>query len=1585
MNVKLSKYAEDGQLESADDAEFLRRKIGTEDTLDFTGIERVSTAFLDALLLGREPAQVRPLLLRAAGEVATTLDDWCERRRPSAAGAQPAPERIALAGISDEQGRFTPTRLAARLRAQLTQYIEAAYPLSDTTLIKARRRLLQSEEGGRLLAQDPFVETTPRYRGFSGGYDQLGLEPDIAEFLLRMSEPVDGGRALLYPGMYAHQAEALRSFLVEGRDVVVATGTGSGKTECFLVPTLASLRREAMKAPASFARRAVRCLILYPMNALVNDQMARLRLLFGDERLAASFRGLSDGARHPTFGMYTGRTPYPGPRDPLKDEERVKPLLEYYLKLDPETERHLRRLGRYPAKDLRRFLAAEKATVRTVQRGATKGQTRRQHNWRERLLTDPLDRELITRQEMVREEQSGQGAAPDILVTNYSMLEYMLMRPFERPIFEETRRWLEEPGSRFLLVIDEAHMYRGAKGAEVACLIRRLLARLQIIDRPEKLACIITSASLGDGDDAREKARRFAADLTGKQPGDFAVVFGQREAPTQAAPGEPALAETLAGIDLGAIHAGAEVGALRDGLAPLFAHLGARPEGETGDEVMRALWETLRDRPFINQVLRLTAGRAVALERLAESLFPGSDVARRACEVLLTLGTLARPGRDEPGLLPTRVHLMFRGLSGLYACLNPRCGGRQEQPGCAAPLGKLFATPRWHCDACGARVLELASCRDCGAAYVLGYSPVADLSGLSFLWGETEGEMTQVQLLAQAPRRNEGVEEVEIQLSTGCLLPAGGGGIGAAERRSLFIALQKGERSAEFGGCPVCLARQGRIRDFSTKGEQPFTALLETQFAEQPPQTEDVTLPNRGRKVLVFSDGRQKAARLAPALETSHSQDAFRQVLSLAVRELESIGRIGRISDLYAAMLTVCQRRQIDLFPHRDQTEYHDALQLARSLALPRLLDMAAQGQLQAPLAFARALYAELTDPYYSLPAIGMAVVEEDPLLDVLLGDFPEVGLGRREVRVLFRAWLRLQLERRCFLPPGATPGKLIEGYERPEGIRPGKQGDLLPGRFPEYLRMILREPRLWEPVAAWFEAFLQKGTMSFTNDQYYLQPRGLVLRLRYEEGWWRCSTCNRLHPEALQELCYECLGRLVDASSDPDYLDARSGYYRDQVLRALSGRFFAPFGLSTAEHSAQLTGLDDQLAHTKTEKYELRFQDLRVDGEPPIDVLSCTTTMEVGIDIGTLSGVALRNVPPHVANYQQRAGRAGRRGRALASVITYAQGGSHDAYFYEHPERIITGDVRPPVIYVENQKVLERHINAYLVQVFFHETVAADPEIFQLFESLGSVADFLSGEGACSLERLRAWLSGNEDRLKAALRAWVPRYSHGLGQDIPVEETIEAAIPRLLRALEEHLPLAAYQRREALSQVEREALERQMEENLLATLINRAVLPRYAFPTDTVCFWVARPKRAGEPRYQRTFDYQPQRDLQIALSEYAPGSSLTIDKIRFASAALYSPYQPEVRRILERSRSYVACTTCGYVSLKAAAVPLTECPSCRGDKLRQHPFVTPAGFAPDINAGREPDRGGTVTVAGRTSAAKLEVQAAGEWCAGPR
>jgi Lhr-like helicase len=442
--------------------------------------------------------------------------------------------------------------------------------------------------------------------------------------------------------------------------------------------------------------------------------------------------------------------------------------------------------------------------------------------------------------------------------------------------------------------------------------------------------------------------------------------------------------------------------------------------------------------------------------------------------------------------------------------------------------------------------------------------------------------------------------------------------------------------------------------------------LLEAQFSEQPPQKtdRDNRLPNKGRKVLVFSDGRQKAARLAPALEHSHARDLFRQVVAIAADALQKqIGSTG-MHMLYPAVVWVCEQWGINLFPAPDETEFQNHLLRAKGKTLRQLVDDCNQGFLRPTQSYAQQLFSEITDRYYALNALALATIEEDPYIRAHFTTFPDVGLDQEAILVLFRSWLRLQLESRRFLPPGADISTLGEGWERPDGIDANNVAHIVPGAFGDYLRRLLGGEQQYAQVETWLRNFVRgSGLFRFVNDRYFLEPTGLSLHLKLDAGWLRCEDCGRIYAESLNACCPACLGHVVDA--DADYLDASTGYYREHVRRAFDDACLEPFGLLAAEHSAQLTGQEDEEAFNRTERYELRFQDIPIcDKEsghilPPVDVLSCTTTMEVGIDIGTLCGVALRNVPPQVANYQQRAGRAGRRGRSVASVVTYAHGTS--------------------------------------------------------------------------------------------------------------------------------------------------------------------------------------------------------------------------------------------------------------------------------------------------------------------------------------
>lgn len=1562
MTIELAHYG--SALSDLVVARDLASKLAASDPprLNFSGVQQVDVAFLRELL---EPV-VQARGLRGAREVldlpsidekvrqtvlGTLKELQATAAKPAAPAASTAPTAPKVAAEAEpvpppsreQKERYTPHKLYERLSDRLKKYLQAAYPLKDAHLIEARRQLL---EAPGVISQEPFIETTPRYQS-GEPFRKLDLATEQRDWLHSLASENrylrPDGDALLFDPPYLHQGRALEEFLTKKKDLIVATGTGSGKTECFLLPILSQLHTEARSKPASFSVRAVRALILYPMNALVNDQVSRLRLMFGNSAVGETFSALA--GRPAQFAMYTSRTPYPGLRSDEKDKYKLRPLVENFrsgrLSLK---ERELRAKGRWPAKDLDGYYGR-------------KGQA-----WKDRLRTQPGDRELLSRHEV-------QATPPDILVTNYSMLEYMLMRPIERGIFERTRSWLEaDDDNEFLLVLDEAHMYRGARGAEVGLLIRRLLARLGLENRLDKVRVICTSASLGSDPEAPTMVRRFCADLTGKTPDDFAFVTGQRQEIPPSDDRTPGLVDCLEALSLADLH-DPEISLAQSGAAlfTLFGLPGKRPEAE--------LYEKLKSLPEASELLRLTSSEAISLSALAQRLFPGQEKARGATEALLALGTLARPAPHEPGLIPARVHLFFRGLSGLYACINTACPGRTSE--LPATAGKLFLESRTDCDCCGARVLDLASCRECGATYFL--AKVLDPDHPEFLWDYSHQDGHAIELLAEPPTRPEKTEELRVNLQTGYVNLGGEGG---GTTRSLWRGRHKVHGpECQFRNCPVCrsLARRP-VHDMKTKGEQSFTALIETLFAEQPPQMIfDEKFPNAGRKVLCFSDGRQRAARLAPALEQSHMRDTFRQLLAMgSQRVCQELSKEPTLNRIYFAMLKIIADRRLALSEelHQDSILQND-LSLARDVCLAKLIN-AKDSRHRAP-EYACLLFTEASDRYHSLAPLGLGYFSETTEVALQLSErtLPDVDWSWDILQTWLRIWIRMQLEREAFQPLGVSLYTLYDRGGHPSGIEIAKDGQWIPQKMQALLEEMLFGEDEIQLLRQWLkEEVTRTPLLTSQNNCYYIDEAGLALHVALDERWLKCQRCSKIHRFVLQAMCPDCLGSLHPSGQLDASTLARRAYFKEPLERALQGTGLEPFGLFTAEHSAQLSSSNDPDELSKVEEYELRFQDLLLDDvQPPVDVLSCTTTMEVGIDIGTLSAVALRNVPPHVANYQQRAGRAGRRGRGVAGVVTYAQGGTHDAYFFESPERIISGEIKAPVVYIENVEISKRHARAFVVQTFFHETVSGDASP-ELFSTLGTIRTFL-GKGANTLESLEVWLQRHGQRVRSLLLEWLPRRSHWMQEDIVAETRAEIArdatvsLPDHFRSM---LPIDTLARYKQMTVEEKERFDLVLDQPLLQTLVDRAILPRYAFPTDIVGFHIFAPRKPKQPP---KYLYQPQRDLRIALSEFAPSAELTVDKHRYQVAALYSPFQSSPAEPLEHQHFYTSCVEkqhgCGFVAVTVERPDLGACPVCDG-KIDVQGFLRPLGFAPDVNVKVKVDKGGSTQFTGQATRSRLEV-----------
>jgi len=1606
----------------------------------------------------------------------------------------------------------------------LRTYITSTYHISHPALVALREELLARPEA---IAQRPFLESTARYVA-GARYRDLDLPDPIPEFLDWLGE-----RGTIFDPPYEHQARALEAGLADPfRDLVVTTGTGSGKTEAFLLPLLGRIAQEAAQS-TSFETRAIRALLLYPMNALVNDQLGRLRALCGDPAVASWFTECA--GRPMKFARYTGKTLYPGKRkeDTSKHRSRLKGL-DFYLDLesrassDPEARaliEQLRSRGKWPAKP-------------PTQSGKEDGLSDwyGSGHWRDsegewiRTVERPEDPELFTRHEV-------HEGVPDLLVTNYSMLEYMLLRPIERGVFRATRDYYaSNPDQRMVLVLDEAHLYRGAQGTEVAMLIRRLRNRLRL--GPDQFQVICTSASFSNP----LAAKTFAAQLAGKTEDTFVVLEGVKKATEPAGAGRSGEAEAFASVNLDRLRSD-DLKTRFDAIAPILAawpptlpgrltiggelgstvsleavtstlearHLdftlegGAKtlPEdvliviggtsdkcaeiraggpvelvlspdgasvGEHADPIARLLHLTLANLPVTGRLLNLTSGAltpsdnendpqgvgpAQDIDKLGSRLFPDvtAVLARKATDALIELASSAKKDNSSAPLLAARVHGFYRGLPGLWACADPGCSEVSEEIrssfGEVIPTGALYAQPRRTCE-CKSRVFELLTCRSCGTAFFKGFS--FDPVDPDYVWTDDVGEVDDasgvvapvLMALEEPPEPGPGKagrkpDPPDFRLMH---LDPVSGRLNASRDQVREVWMPLPDANGEpgvFSSCPNCRAPGKQISDHVTKGDQPFQELVSAQLLEQPPRPGSDT-PLRGRKTLIFSDGRQAASRLVGRLQHYSLRDAVRPLLLDGFDELEQrLGRDLSLEHTYLALLAACAKHSLTLRPQ--QADYFESdLSKVQDLLVRKELDQAELFELSNELnrdrinkALSHALYPVLCDRHVGIMALGLGRVR--PLLKASdLGEFQRLPVpdhlpehpsdlsDDQKRQALLDLWVQDAVLSGALLLP-TTPAEWIDA-DAGEEARVRRTKASFPGTVSKFVT-----PR-------WFSTHLKKSAngppkpwAAFITKVLGVNPtvNGFILRanrLRLETQvpeWRRCEICTAVQPAnaIAGDRCTSRQGRRfcsghtreIDPLQDPVFR-SRMGHLRKQVERLENEDGYKPYPYVAAEHSAALNDSSNSNAIARAEWHELRFQDLDVEGPDghkggPIDVLSCTTTMEVGIDIGGLTAVALRNVPPGRANYQQRAGRAGRRGSALSTVITYCGADSHDQEFYRDPAGMISGPVPDPSLNLNNIEIAQRHCFGLLVGLF--QMHAIDDEAAttaNVFESLGMLRDFREGpEGAFSYRGLERWLSDESPQVARALIEITPEavleerpdFAAEMPEDLLRELRRAGAGPIDPAEVEEELSSQADVVAEEAGLTKEESRgilldwgdsfdidndgggaategpaatsagrtaepsETQLDpEKLLDRLFQRGILPRYAFPTDVVTFHVFDP--AASTSHRAVLKYSPQLGLNQALSSYAPGREVWVNGEKHYSFAIWTPFgRRECWQAWHAMKVYFECGLCGYTRVEPRSEEFyvdqaLDCPACRspGTLGVGRRWLRPPGFAHPVDMDAE-------------------------------
>ncbi|MFL9869546.1 DEAD/DEAH box helicase [Paraburkholderia fungorum] len=1551
-----------------------------------------------------------------------------------------------------------------RIREFFLAYLDTAFRIRDKNVAAARRELLNKHG---TLTTEAFLEPVPRYEQVPHTLEEL-IDLEDGSPLQHFSQAakrafIELALSGLFPGAasnnddvrrrslfrpYVHQWEMLGRGVRSGAPGIVTSGTGSGKTESFMLPILATIAREAVLWPslnsvergnkwyldqneefiaqraAESSRRpqAVRALLIYPMNALVEDQMTRLRRALDSDEAAAVMAERFGGNRI-FFGRYTGATPVTGylnhPRRAGTQKEKRKRARRMELMRTRMTEMSEMQI-----------LAREHDAREQAEAAATGGEEPELT----RFLFPSVDGgEVVTRWDM-------QATPPDILITNTSMLATMLVREVDEPIFASTRKWLEEnDDSYFFLVLDELHLIRGSAGMEVVGLLRSLFAKLGL-DRPEhrhKIRILASSASLPDNGPAASESLDYLFDFFGS--------FGTSQ-------GKGDMGFTSPSDWRNSIVRGRQISQKFAGTLPLetlpFTELTSALEVEGSDfaaqfskrsvavdaaivKVARALGEnavspellpTTLARSIATASAAIVHGcstgdgdastlRATSVADIAERLFGGRDsesqkAVRGLCILRGLADSVSSPEtygvKVAEGLPSVRLHAFFRSIEGMFAAPYRDSGGKLRFDGLSVERGHTHAS----CDdGVSRRLFELVYCEACGELFIGGrrnadsnsratelLTTAPNLEQLPEAAANTSYESLSYNEYAIFwPRAGEpkdgeakGEEWAHASLDTrnAVVSPAGHEDPTHLMGRLFYVNPSndwvKKPGSASPRCCPACGTDYSRrkpgmgalspLRSFRT-GFAKTSQLLATELFSV------LRVSGRSAKSVVFSDSRQDAARAALDIERRHHQDTRRQMLIEALKSVvasrpttEAIDDLNRRFDEAVARREFAKLEKLSAELAKAQRSTDPSRVPLTEVIEPVLL---ASSELRSYLRRHVELGIHPTDPA-GIAHIGKRAWNEWIVPEGASGnpewpahsDSGDEGEARAYIReeqrplayeVLFSKTY-FALEETGIGYPSITPTQTPSSDRLDAYLRVFADAYRVAGnRWADEAAHVGSAHELGQRsrISRFAQASAPAAPIAELDDvlerfRAHEHAQGIVelskLHIRLSQPgdpYYRCSNCGRVHLHRGTGICTRCFDPLPpDREGQVEELWASNFLARRAMRSEQAGE--SAFRL----HCEELTG------QTGSPAGRLRaFKGIFVGAEKSaefdlakrvneIDLLSVTTTMEVGIDIGALQAVYQANMPPQRFNYQQRVGRAGRRGQAFSMVLTLCRSRSHDLHYFRNPRKI-TGDVPPPPFLTIGHSVIGERIvrKAWLAEAFSMLRDEDGPNY------PGDDLTDTHGE-----------FPGASD-IFAPSAPWRRRLEQAL-------EATTAARDRVIGALTDGQVAVAQQMKSAMTPLSLTghiwsfATEGASSPLPLGQfLAEQGLLPMYGMPTRVRDLYVGTEENEENGLSFASID----RDLDIAVYEFAPGRSLIRDKQKHESIgfspALREPDAPSSRAISFGSWSsehrYIGfCECCGAVSSRGEEpVEAIKCVDCDSNipSERFSRYTSPVAFTTDF------------------------------------
>lgn len=1280
---------------------------------------------------------------------------------------------------------FSPVTASKSIVEKYKRYLNTIFEISDENYSKQFKKELENQKS---FAAGPYLDVTDSFikgKSINEFIEEGALASGFTNIKMSLTRP-----------LYKHQEEAILK-ASNGHNIVVSTGTGSGKTESFLLPILNHIIKEHENGTLGVG---VRALLIYPMNALANDQVERLRELLCDYPQI-------------TFGSYTGQTKH-------KFEEA---LAEY--------------------------------------KSLNNGQV-------------PKKNELISRDKI-------KEAPPHILITNYAMLEYLMLRPDDSVFFsqEYADKWK-------YIVLDEAHVYNGSTGIEVSMLLRRVKALLE----NDNIQYILTSATLGGGKDNKEVAQ-FAGNLCDAEFEEGDIIRAKRIKHDNV--------QQNYELDRNFYNSISKL--LNNGISDskicniIRNQLKISKNYENLPELLydvlicdKTYWKirNLLDKPRTVQYLSNSMGWS------QQDISNFVNVASK-CDL------------DGDRLFDSRYHMFLKATDGVYITLKPS--------------SKLFLTRKEkHIENdIDYKAFEIATCISCHSIYLLGKEVNNYLVQSSnfesykyvYLLSDSVNDTDEDHTLAD---ENLEAEEYEICSRCGYMHKLGVKNENLCEHgKEYYVKVIKVKIRNDSGRLTKCLACEntssfGMLRTFFT-GQEAVTSVIGTALFEELPSykivqelhiNEDDTgfgsdesyqiqkKVKEAKQFLAFSDNRQGAAFYATYLDQTYRNILYKRLIVEVLKGEDYDYRKRNVNSFVKDLIYQFNKNEI-VSNEQDITRNE-----AWKAILQELIDNNGNTSL------------------YNMGLIGISVNEEK------MQPNNKYKLSSSEVATLCNVFLLGMMQDAAVfyeVPLDKSDKEFFthNGVEYSYTYSDSNQRTYTRSFVPkdekmnnkrlDYLMRVLnkkgfdieRDKAIDMLNAIWNKILCNSNNEILTSINGKYKVNSEKIYISREKNWYYCPKCRKITMHNIEGVCpsYKCDGELIPIDLKEEF--GSNHYY--QIYQDLDIR-----ELRIVEHTAQL---DRETAYEYQKKFKTK----------EIDVLSCSTTFEMGVDVGSLETVFMRNMPPSPANYAQRAGRAGRSKHAAAYAVTFCNKSNHDFTFFRSPEKMIKGNINPPKFNVDNEKIAIRHVYASAFSFFWKK--------YNDYFSKASAMAESDENGISGFSQFKDYILSQPENLEGYIKRFLPKALIGkLGiesyswvsnlfcDDVNNPGVLDKAIAEYeyeIGIIQEEIDRIKNSNSFAGLYRLGERLKVYKNEEILVFLSRKNVLPKYGFPVDTVEMTIV--DTSGNSK----LGLQLQRDLSIAISEYAPGSQIIAN-----GNLITSKYIRKVPSMSWKLYDYIMCDKCNTLNI---------------------------------------------------------------------